>query len=182
MMLSWLRDKVKTLQNKNLLLIGLTISFIALAFQMIGFLFPFWMSSNDGPYSVTAGLWQVCGMDGESECLDIQVAGPGLPGWFMGVQALTVLAVIFFILAVICAGAKLFLFKNKKLFLFVATGAVFLGAVSVFFAVIVFAARRNELFFGKAYTLHFAYGFTIFGMLAAATAGLFFVLELRKIK
>lgn len=55
-------------------------------------------------------------------------------------------------------------------------------AVSVFFAVIVFAARRNELFFGKAYTLHFAYGFTIFGMLAAATAGLFFVLELRKIK
>lgn len=79
-MLSWLRDKVKTLQNKNLLLIGLTISFIALAFQMIGFLFPFWMSSNDGPYSVTAGLWQVCGMDGESECLDIQVAGPGLPG------------------------------------------------------------------------------------------------------
>lgn len=80
MMLSWLRDKVKTLQNKNLLLIGLTISFIALAFQMIGFLFPFWMSSNDGPYSVTAGLWQVCGMDGDSECLDIQVAGPGLPG------------------------------------------------------------------------------------------------------
>lgn len=79
-MLSWLRDKVKTLQNKNLLLIGLTISFIALAFQMIGFLFPFWMSSNDGPYSVTVGLWQVCGMDGESECLDIQVAGPGLPG------------------------------------------------------------------------------------------------------
>lgn len=79
-MLSWLRDKVKTLQNKNLLLIGLTISFIALAFQMIGFLFPFWMSSNDGPYSVTAGLWQVCGMDGDSECLDIQVAGPGLPG------------------------------------------------------------------------------------------------------
>lgn len=55
-------------------------------------------------------------------------------------------------------------------------------AVSVFFAVILFAARRNELFFGKAYTLHFAYGFTIFGMLAAATAGLFFVLELRKIK
>lgn len=55
-------------------------------------------------------------------------------------------------------------------------------AVSVFFAVIVFAARRNELFFGKAYILHFAYGFTIFGMLAAATAGLFFVLELRKIK
>lgn len=55
-------------------------------------------------------------------------------------------------------------------------------AVSVFFAVILFAARRNELFFGKAYTLHFGYGFTIFGMLAAATAGLFFVLELRKIK
>lgn len=51
-------------------------------------------------------------------------------GWFMAVQALTVLAVIFFILAVICAGAKLFLFKNKKLFLFVATGAVFLGGMS----------------------------------------------------
>lgn len=79
-MLSWLRDKVKTLQNKNPLLIGLTISFIALAFQMIGFVFPFWMSSNEGPYSVTAGLWQVCGMNDKSECLDIQVAGPGLPG------------------------------------------------------------------------------------------------------
>lgn len=58
---------------------------------------------------------------------------------------------------------------------------IFLG-VSVFFAVIVFAVRRNELFFGKAFTLHFAYGFSIFGMLATATAGLFFVLELRKIK
>lgn len=79
-MLSWLRDKVKTLQNKNPLLIGLTISFIALAFQMIGFVFPFWMSSNEGPYSVTAGLWQVCGMNDKSECLDIQVAGPGLLG------------------------------------------------------------------------------------------------------
>lgn len=79
-MLSWLRDKVKTLQNKNPLLIGLTISFIALAFQMIGFVFPFWMSSNEGPNSVTAGLWQVCGMNDKSECLDIQVAGPGLPG------------------------------------------------------------------------------------------------------
>lgn len=55
-------------------------------------------------------------------------------------------------------------------------------AVSVCFAVIVFAVRRNELFFGKAFTLHFAYGFSIFGMLATATAGLFFVLELRKIK
>lgn len=44
-------------------------------------------------------------------------------------------------------------------------------AVSVFFAVIVFAVRSNELLFGKAFTLHFAYGFCIFGMLAAATKG-----------
>lgn len=50
----------------------------------------------------------------------------------MAVQAFSVLAVIFFFLAVICAGAKLFLFKNKKLFLFVAIGAAFSGGMLLF--------------------------------------------------
>lgn len=78
--MGWLLEEVRNLIVKNWLPIGLAFSFLALVFQMSGFVFPFWENYN-GPIRIHYGLWQVCTVQADTECHDIQLAAPDLPGY-----------------------------------------------------------------------------------------------------
>ncbi|XP_061166775.1 uncharacterized protein LOC133175647 [Saccostrea echinata] len=156
------------------MLIGFILAIIAFVFHLIGFASPYWINSDSFTRAVHYGLWKVCGVF-SSGCADI--TNPA--DWLKASQAFAVLAFICYLAAVVCSALKLFVLKDKKIILFAAIGAVFVGAFCALLSIVIYAVKQGDIANSNLFDYHFAFAFCIIGMLIAIASGICFILEMK---
>ncbi|XP_062603973.1 uncharacterized protein LOC134265774 [Saccostrea cucullata] len=161
-------------------LIALVLTICAVVFRLIGLASPYWISFDIIISKVNSGLWKTCAkiiLTGDTECSDVIVTDDD---WLKAVRAMSILGLLVLVVAAIMTVLKLFVLKDMKPILFVAIGTAFAGAVFILISVAVYAAKVNDLYDYVDFDYHFAFAFSIIGMIAAIGAGVVMVVEITK--
>ncbi|XP_062596263.1 uncharacterized protein LOC134257687 [Saccostrea cucullata] len=174
------------MEVSRFLLIALGLTICAVIFQVIGLASPYWMFIDTTEDKSVFGLWKACGeliSTGDYKCSDVE-GFARKNDWFKAVRAMSILGFLVLLVAAIMTGLKLFVLKDMKAVLFVAIGTAFAGAVFTLISIAVFAAKMNDLVDKSNVTTdfgyHFAFAFSIIGMIAAIGAGVIMLVEIRK--
>ncbi|XP_062603493.1 uncharacterized protein LOC134265263 [Saccostrea cucullata] len=160
-------------------LIALVLTICAVIFQLIGLASPYWISYDIIIFKINSGLWKTCSkviLTGNTECIDVELTDYD---WFKAVRAMSILGFLVLVVAAIMTVLKLFVLKDMKPILFVAIGTAFAGVNVMFEEISVYAAKMNDLLIID-FDYHFAFAFSIIGMIAAIGAGAVMLVEIMK--
>ncbi|XP_061180387.1 uncharacterized protein LOC133188929 [Saccostrea echinata] len=168
------------MEASKFLLIALVTTICAAVFQLIGLASPYWIFIDATLLKINSGLWKTCTelvLTGDNECTDVELTDDD---WLKAVRAMSVLGFLVLVVAAVMAILKLFVLKDKQIILFVAIGTAFAGAVFILISVAVYAAKTNDLYENSDFNYHFAFAFSIIGMIAAIGAGVVMLVEIMK--
>ncbi|XP_061180367.1 uncharacterized protein LOC133188904 [Saccostrea echinata] len=165
------------MESSKSLLIALLLTICAVIFQLIGLASPYWIFLDLKIAKANAGLWKACTetvLTGNTICSDVELTDDD---WLKAVRAMSILGFLVLVVPVIMVVLKLFVLKDKKPILLVAIGTAFVGAVFILISIAVYAAKTNDLYKNIDFNYHFAFAFSIIGMIAAIGAGVVMLVE-----
>ncbi|XP_061183080.1 peripheral myelin protein 22-like [Saccostrea echinata] len=165
------------MEASKFLLIALVLTICAVVFQLIGLASPYWILVDSTTMKTNAGLWKSCTETfqyGITVCMDTE------EDWLKAVRAMSILASLVLVVAAIMAVLKLFVLKDMKPILFVGIGTAFAGAVFILISIAVYSAKLNDLYANLDFNYHFAFAFSIMGMIAAIGGGVVMLVEIMK--
>ncbi|XP_061188415.1 uncharacterized protein LOC133196560 [Saccostrea echinata] len=168
------------MEASKFLLIAMTLTICAAIFQLIGLASPYWTFIDGNSINVNSGLWKTCTQTvstGDTVCTDIEITDDD---WLKAVRAMSILGFLVLMVAAIMAVLKLFVLKDKQPVLFVAIGTAFAGAVFILISIAVYAAKTKDFYGNVDYNYHFAFAFSIIGMIVAIGAGGVMLVDIMK--
>ncbi|XP_055998262.1 uncharacterized protein LOC125677535 isoform X1 [Ostrea edulis] len=159
------------------LLIALVLIICGVIFQVIGLASPYWINIDGAGTNLHQGLWKSCNdFTGENVCTDLGTP----PDWLKAVRAMGILGVLTLVVAALMTVLKLFVMKDKKPILLVAIGASFAGAFFILISIAVYASKASDLLLLSDFKYHFAFAFSIIGMIAAIAAGVAMLMDMKQ--
>ncbi|XP_055998264.1 uncharacterized protein LOC125677535 isoform X3 [Ostrea edulis] len=161
----------------KLLLIALVLVICGGIFHAIGLALPYWVNADVLGRNIHAGLWKTCSdITGENKCKDITP----VEDWLKAVRAMGILGVLTLVVAALMTVLKLFVMKDRKPIFHVAIGTSFAGAFFIIISIAVYAGKIKDMFPLVDFNYHFAFAFSIIGMIAAIAAGVAMLVDMKQ--
>lgn len=193
--------------SAGFLTVATIIATTSLVFHVVGFSTPYWYQLesyenrdiNDPSFKrgriTHLGLWHYCVKDVEEKCtedycysLSDDSKGIDIPLKVQATQVFESLALVMYLVVIVCAVLKIFVLKERTLLTLVAAVGSFIAGGFALFGVILFGTicnvkdlkeYRSGVHYFKPSNFHFSFAFCIIAALATIASGILFIIARR---